>query len=228
MHVIMREIISRRKVRKNIEKKLIEIIAVTDIGDNILSINKMTQALHCSRGLLQNLLQEFEQKQYIKVSKTLSGTKLLAVDYNALAEIYFNSISISSALYTNSISDEKLTERVLTSLSQSPYKTYLTFSDSALNRMELLLNNEVDFALVSDAYYNSLDTNNITIYQKYNLKSTIHTKLIISDDSNLEYNIDEIPQLNSVDSSNVQTPTSYYLICLKHVANLIPHIIHEK
>lgn len=212
-------------MRKQIEKQLIEIIATTEIGDNILSINRMTQTFNCSRGLLQSLLKEFEDKQFIKTAKTLGGTKLLNVNYRQLAKIYFSSISVSSTLYTNSITDERLTERVLQTFDKTGYNTYLTFSDSTLHRLELLLDNGVDFALISDSYYNSLEMNNIVVYKQFDLHSSIQTKLVISDNSNLEYNIDEIPQLNADSSSNTHTPNSYYLICLKHIANLIPYII---
>lgn len=211
-------------MRKDIEKKLIEVIATTKVGDNILSISKMTKSFNCSRGLLQNILREFEEAGYITTSKSLSGTTLIDINYTELAAIYFDSISVSASLYANSITNERLTERVLQEFEPLEYDTYLTFSDSSLHRLELLFNNKVEFALVTDSYFNSLESSNLLIYRQYELKSTIHTKLIISDNSNLEYNIDEVPKITLDETSNTQTPSKYYLICLKHTATLFPYI----
>lgn len=211
-------------MRKDIEKKLIEVIATTEVGENILSISKMTKSFNCSRGLLQNILQEFEQAGYITTSKSLSGTTLIDINYTELAAIYFDSISVSASLYANSITNERLTERVLQEFEPLEHDTYLTFSDSSLHRLELLFNNKVEFALVTDSYFNSLESSNLLIYRQYELKSTIHTKLIISDNSNLEYNIDEVPKITLDETSNTQTPSKYYLICLKHTATLFPYI----
>lgn len=211
-------------MRKHIEKKLIEILATAEIGENILSISKMAKLFNCSRGLLQNILLEYEKAGYITTSKSLSGTTLIDINYSELATIYFDSISVSTSLYANSITNERLTERVLHEFEANEFETYLIFSDSALHRLELLFNNKVAFALVTDSYFNSLDSTDLLIYKQYELKSTIHTKLVISDNSSLEYNIDEVPKLTLDETSNTQTPSKYYLICLKHTASLFPYI----
>lgn len=210
-------------MRKYIEHKLIEYVASTEIGDNIPSIMKMSKELYCSRGILQRVIKEFEQNQYIKLLKTQSGTKLLSIDYAALANIYFESIAVSLTLYTNSIINDNLTERVLSTFAELNCDTYIIFSDSSLHRLELLFQNNVHFALVTDAYYKTLDIINVSIYKRYELATNISTKLVISDKPNLAYNVDEIPAQSIENSSNVNHPKTYYLICQNHVANLLPY-----
>lgn len=213
-------------MRKDVELKLIEYIAITPIDEYIPSINKMSKDIPCSRGKLQETIKDYESKNYISTSKSKAGTKLLNIDYKALARIYFSNLNVSSALYTNSISSEHLTERIISNFNNIDLDTFITFNDSTLHRLELLFKNNVNFALVSDLYYDKLDLANssIEIYKQFDVQDTVQTKLVMSDKPDLTYNVDEIPDITNESSINSQTPNCYYLVCHKHVFKLLPHL----
>lgn len=213
-------------MRNDVELKLIEYLVVTSIGDYIPSINKMSKEILCSRGKLQDTIKNYESKGYIKTTKSKAGTALLDIDYKSLANIYFTNLNISSALYTNSISTERLTEKVIANFNDINLDTYITFSDSTLHRLELLFKSDVNFALVSDVYYDKLNlaTSNIEVYHKFVVQNTVQTKMIISDKPNLLYSVDEVPDITNESSINSQTPDCYYLVCQKHVSKLLPYL----
>lgn len=213
-------------MRKDIELKLIEYLVTTPIGSYIPSINKMSKEIQCSRGKLQDTIKEYETAGYIKTDKSKAGTKLVEINYKSFAKIYFTNLNISSALYTNSINSENLTERIISNFNNINLDTFITFNDSTIHRLELLFKSDVNFALVSDIYYDKLNlsNSNIKIYSKFEVENTVQTKMLFSDTSELIYNIDEVPDVTNEASINSQTPNCYYLVCQKHVSVLLPYL----
>lgn len=213
-------------MRKDVERNLIEYLVITPIGEHIPSINKMSKEIPCSRGKLQDILKTYESLGYIKIDKSKAGTKLLDINYQPFASIYFTNLNISSALYTNSIQTEHITERILSNFNNINLDTFITFDDSTLQRLDSLFKKNVNFALVSDLYYERLNLadSNIDIYQKFEIQNTVQTKMIISDKPGLLYSVDEIPEISSEAAINCQMPSCYYLVCQSHVSKLLPYL----
>lgn len=218
----------------NLEKAVKELITIclnANIGDQIPSIHKLSIKYSCSRGIFQKAIIYLETNNLIQFTHESRATKISSINYINIQKRYYSELVISLPLVSL---DNKLDNIALDSLnyiaSTLPGNTYLSFSDSGLTRLNNLENDKSHFCIISEAYYQQLNSIQYPIVQTHHISTPVQAKLINTSPTTLEYGVDEIcddQKRYASDKSSLSDyyfADTYYLITKPYIKSLIDNI----
>lgn len=205
-------------------KRLIEISLISGTGATLPSINQLTMKYGGSRGVYQDAIKLVQEMELLHLTITKRGTKIEAINHKRILEYYFPKLFISLPQVSLEKTQDNLTSNIIekiTTLTSS--SLYFSFSDSTLERLNSLSQNDSQLVVVSDSYYNDILHNDFKILADFNISETVYTKLYVKDSPKLEYNLEEvsISTLKDNNQAPYNKPTSYYLICKPQIYSLL-------
>ncbi len=201
---------------------LIEELLTINIGDKLVSYYSLEKKYSCSRTVFQKVIIELENQEIVILEKSKAGNIVTNISYNKLLELYFSKLCISCPTVSLQNTQDELTLNILRTFNNLNSTPYFTYSDSTNARITQLENDIVNFAIVTNNYYQKLTNNDFMIIGKFPIKANIYTEFSQLHYNNTIYTLEEQPVLKASDNCN--SPTEFNLICKKSIYNLLNNL----
>lgn len=216
----------------SIDQAINEIVYIglnAKVGDSIPAIGKLATKHKCSRGIFQRAIAYLNNENIINFQMQKSGTTIVAIDYQKVAEFFYNKMTVSLPLVALNHRLEQLAFNLVNDLTTgAAYNVYLTFSDSSLERIKQLETDQSQLCIISNDFYQTIDQKRYQIIATYFTGTPAYTQLITKETINLKYAVDEICVENILqDNSQYFAPQKYLLVTKPHIAKIINNQKHK-
>lgn len=213
----------------NLDKAILELIYFVlnaSIGDKLPSINTLTIDYNCSRGIFQKAISFLTNEQIVIFEKSVSGTIIIEIDYKKIRDLYFNELTICMPLISLTNRLDSIPYYAIETISTHELdEINLSFSDSTITRLDKLESNKCQICLISNDYFQHLNTEDYKVLEAFITSTPAYTEHVISDNSDLNYNYDEVCVTTVLNDANkLSQPNKYLLIAKPCIYNLIKNL----
>lgn len=211
-------------------KLLIQLLTNCNVGEEFPSIKNLSDKWSCSRGIIQSCLTLLQDEEAIVLEKSKSGTKLHAINIEALRKIYFNNelkISLPMSILNNE-TDYNILNSINTYFSFIDSSLFTSFEQSAIQRIQQLEDNRVHMAVVTDIYFELLNSTKYKVIKSFEISNPSKLTYTFKPNDEGTFLIEE-KAISYQDNFNANKrvtiqlykPTSYFIITKTDKYNLL-------
>lgn len=211
-------------------KLLIQVLTNCNVGEEIPSIKTLSDNWNCSRGIIQSCFTLLQDENAIELEKSKSGTKLKSLNISKLRTIFFNNelkISLPLSILNNE-DDYYILNNVNSHFKFTNASVFTSFESSPLQRTKNLLNNLVHMAVITDVYFDLIDSINYKVLTTFEIKNPSKLSYVftqLDDDSSQieELNISYQNNFTNTENTHIKLykPTKYFVITKTENYNLL-------
>lgn len=164
-------------------RKLAQLFSSYEVGSRILTVSEFETLINVSRGTIQNSLNFLQEKNAIKIeSRGALGSFLKEKDLKLLLDYAGISYLIGAMPLPYSLRYEGLATGIKLSMNNNlDLEIMMSYMNGAKNRIQMILNNRYDFAIISKfAAIKSIENGaNIRIIKEFGKESYVSNHAIV-------------------------------------------------